>query len=177
MSTSNPLELIIYEWIRLTLEPLSIDRIIRSQQNGKTPDRPFVMFDIVTRENRHFSTEAKKAAVFPGDGGEGVEKTFVNRKPITVSVDAFADNGFEIHERLSLSTHIADVRRYLQESHDALNDVGTPRELTFLGDTEFEQRIQSDYVFLTWGVLIDIIERVLDIEVSGTTKFDQDPVV
>lgn len=177
MSTSSPLELMVYEWIKITLASMGVDRIIRAQQNGNPPNRPYITFDVVTRENRHFSTETKKATVFPPDGLAGVEKTFVNRKPITVSVDVFADNGFDIHERLSLSPSLAEVRRFFKTVCVSLNDVGTPRDLTFMNDTEYEQRIQADYVFLTWGVLQDIIERVLDIEVSGTPKFDQDPVV
>jgi hypothetical protein len=153
----------IYDWIKTVLS----DSVIRSDQNGPQPKGSYATFKIMQSIKSDFSLKTKSENS-PIDND--IIETYTNRHSVIVDVNIYADNGIDLLGKLDQSRYLLNSRLILQAVDCSLVGSGDIRDLTSLGDTEFESRYQSEFTFFSWNTLTQPNQKILTVELKG--KFD-----
>jgi hypothetical protein len=133
----------IFDWIKFTLVDYIDDQhIIRENQNGQMPSDSFVTFGIIACVPTDYSAESKEKV-----NKETANKTVSTRYTVTISVNAFSNDGYLYLDRLVKSPLLESVRGIFKQNDISLIGCGGFKDLTFLGDTTFRPRFQADFSF------------------------------
>ncbi len=170
---SSIFDKVVFDWLRKSLDlvipgypDFSGTPVIREEQNGPRPKVEYLSYKVLDWTESDFDGFDKSD--IDGDD-DNLAVDYYNRNRVTVSVNAYSENGREMLSRVSKSKKKWEVRRELLNDKVSHIRTGTIRDLTFLGDTRFRRRFQVDYTFLVWVDYLEIRPRVKEIELTGTT--------
>lgn len=135
--------------------------------NGPAPDPPYIaIFDFAESGNCYPSVE--RVAL---EGG-GILYSVQDHTKLTVSFNAYADNGRELLAKVKDFASLPQVI-----GRPILHDVGDIRNLSFLDDSKFAPRYQCDFTFSvdTYHEAEDV--PVETVEISGAVSEIESEIV
>lgn len=146
----------IFDWIKYTfLDVIDDQNIIMENQNGATPSDDYITFGIIACVGDDYPIETKE----PLDN-EHCTKTIHNRYNVTVSVNIFSNDAYSYLNRLKISPKLDTVKPVFKENDMSLLGCTGFKNLTFLGDTTFKPRYQSDFSFYMIATDEEIIDLI-----------------
>lgn len=168
---SSVFDKVVFDWLRSSLDlvipgypDFSGAAVIREEQNGPRPDVEYLSFKVLDWTESDFDGFDKSE--IDGDD-DNLAVNYFNRNRVTVSVNAYSENGREMLSRVSKSKNKWEIRRELENDKVSHLRTGSIRDLTFLGDTRYRRRFQVDFLFLVWSDYLEIRPRVKEINVTG----------
>lgn len=165
----------VYDWLALVtgFDPDNIFR--RNQQNPDLgPDVEWATYKEISGDVRDYPLVKKEDNDPVGNPGVSLKYTRVLPGTSVVSVNIYAENGFDILRNLFLSREERATRQILAAAKVVLLSMVGPRDLSILSNTKWKNRYQADYTFqeFTERVETDYIVDIVDL----TGKVEQDTV-
>jgi hypothetical protein len=156
----------IFDWIEVSTV-FDDQHIIRENQSGPRPERPFITYELLSLVPSDFSTPQKIED--PGDP-DNTLITYYNRARLSISVNVYAENGEEILAELNQSTELLVPRLTLRDGNLALIGMSSVRNLTELGDVGYRPRFQADFDFRWFSTVAESIQRIREYTIGGVWK-------
>ena len=146
----------IFDWIKYTfLDVIDDQHIIMENQNGATPSDDYITFGILSCVPDDYSIENKEAL-----DSEHCTKTIYNRYNVVVSVNIFSNDANKHLNRLKISPKLDTVKPVFKDNDMSLLGCTGFKNLTFLGDTTWKPRCQSDFSFYMIATDEEIIDLI-----------------
>ena len=171
---SSPFDKIVFKWVNDALpDQFPGLVIVRAEQNGPRPNTDYVTFKVLDWTESDFDGFDKTEQ---GPETEFIDVLHYNRNRVTVSVNAYSEDGREMLTRLSKSKKKWEIRRELENGKVSHIRTGQVRDLTFLGDTRYRRRFQVDFIFLVWTDYLEVRPKVTEITANGNIRSDENEV-
>lgn len=130
-----------YEW---AAKAAGVEVVFSEQSNVKL-DAPFITLKVISGPKRMGSTDDLEYV-------SGDDFKIIGRREMTISVQAFGCEAFDILSNLSTSFSEPDVQGFFQSKNIGIVDEGSPNDLTNLLDTDFQGRASMDIRFYVLDV-------------------------
>ena len=143
--------------------------IVRSEQGGPRPPE-YVTYKVLPKVPSAFDGYEK---VQSEEDEDFITVTHRNRGRVTVSIQAYSEDGEDILNKARYGTKAWAPRRILMNSGASLLSGGIVRDTTFLGDTGYRRRYTVELTFLAWTEYVEERPKVKEITASGEIRLDE----
>lgn len=159
----NQLQAALVAWIA-NGTGLAADHVVRANQNGPDlwPDS-FATFQLISTLLDNHEDYAKSEGTLVGD----IDVTHVVKATLTLSVNVYALNGDQLLTNLWNSRLTYLGRQDLHTINASNIGFAGVNDLTYLSDTEYRPRFQSDFTIDYRTLLAEINKAVDKLTISG----------
>lgn len=159
----------MFDWISL-ITGYASSNVIRGNQNGPRPSGNFATYQVTTVQLADFGGTEQGD---PDVNGK-FEYTHTTRNIVSVDVNIYDLEGWQILQKLDKSNMLLDVRGIFAPLGIVLIGSDAVQDLTQLGDTEWRPRYQAEFRFRTYYEFTEENYIINDYSLEG--KVDDDSV-
>ena len=162
----------IYDWIFSALPSYGAENIFRSKRGMTIPSDPFITYQVLSLDASGYEFKTGDSALYPDpDVTPKVlgtfDRTYQQNCPIKIQIDCYSPAGMADMRTLIGCAHTDAAQDIFNAAHCSFNFVDGPRNMDFLGDTDYRDRWLITCDFTIALTRTEVKSAILEWEISG----------